>query len=121
MNYIKTTATFWVDLIEDLMRTYQTPPTSLRYLVKYEDLRENTLEELKKIYEFLDIDIKKQELEDIVTKYDFKNIPTDQKGAGKFYRSATPGGWKNNFNDEEKELMNSIMGDTLKKLNYSID
>ena len=60
-------------------------------------------------------------MEQIVSKYDFKNIPSDQRGDGKFYRSANPGGWQNNFSDEEKELMHSIMNDSLNKMGYSIN
>ena len=36
------------------------------YLIKYEDLMKNTLEELKKIYAFLDIEISSEEIHKIV-------------------------------------------------------
>lgn len=120
LNFIRTNSKNWVELVDDLVRTYQTPPKNLRYLIKYEDLRSNTLDELKKIYKFLDIEITPQDLENIVTKFDFENIPTNKKGSGKFFRSATPGGWENNFSDEEKKLMHSIMGESLKLLGYTV-
>jgi len=50
--------------------------------------------------------------------HDFKNIPDSQKGEGKFYRTATTGEWRDNFSKEEQELMNSIVGDTLKQMGY---
>jgi len=89
-----------------------------KILIRYEDLRKNTYEELKKIYNFIGIKTTKSELKEKIKKYNFKNIPASMKGSGKFYRVATPGKWKENFNDKEKELMDSIMGETLKKMNY---
>ena len=76
--------------------------------------------ELRKIYHFLDIEITDDQLEKIINKHDFKKIPEKEKGTGKFFRSASIGGWKNNFNLDEQHLMNSIMGKMLKKINYEV-
>ena len=89
-------------------------------MVKYEDILKNTFGELEKLYKFLEIEISTQEIQKIVQKYDFKKIPEDQKGPGKFHRSASPGKWKEHFSEEEKNTLNVIMGDTLKKLGYEI-
>jgi len=59
-----------------------------------------------------------QKVDDLIQKYNFDNIPANKKGSGKFYRSATPGKWKENFNEEEKKIMEEIMGESLKKLGY---
>ena len=40
------------------------------------------------------------------------------RGKGKFARSASPGKWKDNFNEKEIQLMNEIMGETLKRVGY---
>ena len=109
----------WERITNIVYSAYNNHNSNRRLLVKYEDLRNNTLEELKKIYQFLKIDIKDEELVQIIDKHDFKNIPKEEKGSGKFYRSASPGSWKEHFSEEEKELMNSIMGKTLKNLNYN--
>jgi len=100
------------------METLENHKKELQYLVKYEDLRKNTFDELKKIYEFLGMKIDDGELEKIIEKYSFEKIPKEQKGSGKFYRSAQPGKWKENFTDEEVALIEEIMGSTLKKLEY---
>ena len=52
-------------------------------------------------------------------KNSFENIPSHLKGIGKAVRSASPGKWRTNFSDEEKTVMNSIMGKTLKTLGYN--
>ena len=68
----------------------------------------------------MNIEINPTELSKLVEKYDFKNIPSDKKGPGKFTRSAKPGGWRENFSKEEQELMHKIMGETLEKMGYKI-
>jgi len=117
-GFIQNRSKMWNSLIDSLMNTYNNHNKNLRIFVKYEDLRKNTYEELKKIYEFLNINISEEELQNIVKKYTFENLPDEIKGSGKFHRSATPGKWKENFNEEEKKLMNDIMGNALKKLGY---
>jgi hypothetical protein len=73
---------------------------------------------LKKIYEFLEIEISDKELTKIVEKSSFEKIPKGQRGSGKFARSATPGKWKENFSPEEQKIMTEIMSDTLKEMGY---
>jgi len=41
-----------------------------------------------------------------------------KKGKGKFRRFASPGKWKENFSNDEKEVMNNILKDTLQKMGY---
>ena len=89
-------------------------------VLKYEDLLKSTTDKLTKIYDFLDIKIQKEELDNLVTKHSFKNIPQEKKGKGKSVRFATSGKWKENFSDEEQVLVNKIMGETLKKLEYLV-
>lgn len=115
---IKYQAELWVKLIEVVTKTFNKHPKELRLIVKYESLRNNTFEELKKIYNFIGIKIPKSELEKIVNKYSFENIPQEQKGKGKITRSATPGKWKDNLSEKELSIMKKIMSKTLQKFGY---
>lgn len=117
---IKFLAMAWVETIEILMKTHHEHKKELQILVRYEDLRKNTLEELQKIYDFLQIDIKRNELEKIVEKNRFENIPNELKGKGKFTRFASIGKWEENFTEFEKSIINEIMGSTLEKIGYNI-
>jgi len=119
LPYIKEKAQEWVRLMDILMKTYNSHSKDFRLLVRYEDLRHNTLNEVKKIYRFLGIEISENDAKNIVEKYSFENIPEEQKGKGKFIRTANPGGWKENFNEKEVRTMEEIMGDTLRDLKYS--
>ena len=118
--FIRNQSKAWGIRTQNFLKTYNNHPKELRYMVKYEDLLNNTFEELKKLYEFIGIEISDEELQKIVTKYSFKNIPMEEKGRGKFTRSATPGKWKENFSEEEIKIMNQEMGDLLKNLGYEI-
>jgi len=118
LQYIKSQSKVWVAYMEKLLETYDNHPKNLRYLIKYEDLMRNTFENLKKLYKFIEVDISKKELDSIVKKYSFKNIPNEEKGKGKFIRSATPGKWKENYTTKEKKIMTEIMQKMLKKLGY---
>jgi len=118
INHIKRTAIFWVGLTKILMKTFENHSKDLRYLLHYEDLVTNTSQELEKLYQFLEIDIDEKKLNNIVEKYSFENIPQEKKGKGKFRRFASPGKWKENFNDEEKQIMNDILKEMLEKAGY---
>jgi len=117
---IKEYSNYWKDLTKDVLIAYQNHNPKLRLLIKYEDLRKDTLSKLKQIYEFLNIDASEEEIKKIVDRYSFEKIPSSQKGKGKFYRSASPGSWKDNLSEQEKDLMNSILEEPLKKMEYQV-
>jgi len=104
---IKKTASLWIGIMEIFMKTYKKRSKDLTYLFHYEDLLADT-----------SIDIDEKKLNGIVEKYSFKNIPDNEKGQGKFRRFASPGKWKENFNDEEKGIMNDILKNMLRKVGY---
>ena len=116
--YIERRAKRWNCLAENLMKTMDIHNSKLLLVIKYENLRKNTLQELKKLYDFLEIAISDKKIMEIIDKFSFEKIPSDQKGKGKFYRSANPGEWKNSFTSEEKVILDGIMGTILKKLGY---
>jgi len=118
LSFIEDEANKIVNTWEILWKTYKNHSKNLRYLVKYEDLRKNTLEELEKLYRFLEIDIDKKILEKIYEKTRFENLRSSQKGSGKSRRSATPGKWKENLSNEDKNVIEKILIETLKKLGY---
>ena len=108
----------WKRITEIVFDAFKKHNPNLRYLLKYEELKNNTFDQLKKTYEFIGENINDKDLNDIIERYDFENIPPEEKGSGKFYRSATPGAWKKNFSRSEQQLMNSIMGNTLAQFDY---
>jgi len=120
LEEIKIQSETWKLLSEKNFEAFNKHDSKLRLLVKYEELRKDTLKELKRIYNFMGIKIGDNLLQKKIEKFDFKNIPDKDKGPGKFNRLATPGSWRDNFSKDEQELMNSILLDSLKKFEYSI-
>ena len=86
-----------------------------KVLVRYEDLRANTLEMLKRICSALEIPVGEEELSQAVEKHSWENIPEKEKGKGKFFRKATPGGWKEDLTPDQAKIVESIMAPILKE------
>jgi hypothetical protein len=87
-----------------------------KVLVRYEELRSDTLGTMKRIYSELGIEVEEEELVRIVEKHSWENIPEDQKGQGKFYRKATPGGWREDLTPEQAEAVERVTSPLLKEL-----
>lgn len=77
-------------------------------LVRYEDLRSDTLATMKKLYSELGIPIEDKELAQAVRKHAWENISEKQKGAGKFYRKAKPGGWREDLTPRQIKIAEEI-------------
>jgi hypothetical protein len=86
-----------------------------RVLVKYEDLRADTLGTMKRIYSTLEIPVDEQRLVRAVEKHSWENIPEEEKGEGKFYRKAMPGGWREDLTPKQVELVESITAPLLEE------
>jgi len=110
----------WEVNVKNIKKGFDNHNPELRLLVKYEDLISDTFSKLKEIYDFINVKISEKELKKIIELHDFRKIPESEKGLGKFNRSAKIGGWKTNFSEKEKELMNSIMRTTLEEFEYSV-
>jgi hypothetical protein len=52
----------------------------------------------------------------VVEKHSWENIPEDQKGQGKFYRKATPGGWREDLTSEQAEAVTRVTAPLIKEL-----
>jgi hypothetical protein len=84
-------------------------------LVRYEELRDDTLGTMKRLYSELGIRVRDEELVRAVEKHAWENIPEEQKGQGKFYRKATPGGWREDLTPEQVEIVEQVSAPLLKE------
>ncbi len=87
-----------------------------KVIVRYEELRADALATMKRMYSELGIEVNEEELARVVEKHSWENIPEDKKGEGKFYRKATPGGWKDDLTPEQAEAVERITAPLLKEL-----
>lgn len=86
-----------------------------KILVRYEDLRVDTLDTMRRIYADLDIPVDEEELARAVKKHAWESIPEEKKGEGKFYRKATPGGWREDLTPKQVEIVERITTPLLEK------
>jgi hypothetical protein len=87
-----------------------------KVLVRYEELRTDTLGEMKRIYSTLGIRVDEEELERVVHKHSWENIPEEEKGEGKFYRKASPGSWREDLTSEQAEMVERVTAPLLEEL-----
>src|SRR5215210_2549837 len=77
-------------------------------VVRYEDLRTDTLETMQSLYSALGITVDEEELSRVVEKYAWENIPEKRKGPDKPQRKATPGGWKEDLTPEQARIVEEL-------------
>jgi sulfotransferase family protein len=87
-----------------------------KVLVKYEDLRVDTLKAMKCLYATLEIPVDERELARVVERHSWENIPEGKKGEGKFRRKAQPGAWREDLTPEQAEVVERITTPLLEEL-----
>jgi Sulfotransferase domain len=87
-----------------------------KVLVRYEELRADTLGAMRHIYSTLGIPVDERELLRAVGKHSWENVPEEEKGEGKFYRKATPGSWREDLTPEQVQIVEEITAPLLNKL-----
>jgi hypothetical protein len=86
-----------------------------KVLVRYEELRADTLETMKHIYSELEIPVDEGKLAKAVERHSWENIPEEQKGSGKKFRKATPGGWREDLTPEQAKAVERITAPLLEE------
>ena len=89
-----------------------------KVMVRYEDLRADTIGTMRRIYSSLGIEVDEAELAGAVEKHSWENVPEEDKGEGKFHRKATPGGWREDLTPEQVEIVERITAPLLKEFSY---
>lgn len=77
-------------------------------LVRYEDLKADALETMKRVYSELGIAVGESDLARVVEKHSWDNVPDDQKGESKFFRKGASGGWKEDLTPEQAEIVEKV-------------
>jgi Sulfotransferase domain len=110
--YVRMRANSYVQQIEKTGQAYRAHGGH-KVMVRYEDLRADTLETMKRIYTALEIPVEEAELARSVEKNSWENIPEQEKGQGKKRRKAKPGGWKEDLTARQVEIVEEITGPLL--------
>jgi hypothetical protein len=113
--YVRMRANSYVQQIEKTGQAYGAHGGH-KVMVRYEDLRADTLETMKRIYTALEIPVEEAELARSVEKNSWENIPEQEKGEGRFHRKAKPGGWREDLTPEQAEIVEVVTGSLLREL-----
>ena len=112
--FVKSAANAYLRDIEKVKEAYDAF-NGRKVLVTYERLRVDTVEELRKIYANLDIPVSPEQLQHVVAKHDWENIPDKRKGAGKSRRKASPGSWIEDLTSEQAASVEQITAPILEE------
>jgi hypothetical protein len=105
--YARTRANSYVQQIEKTRQAYRAHGGH-KVLVRYEDLRADTMSTMKHIYSALQMPVDESELARSVEKHSWENIPEEEKGEGKKRRKAKPGGWREDLTPRQIEIVEDI-------------
>ena len=86
-----------------------------KVLVKYEDLRADTLNVMRRIHSELGIPVDEAALARVVEAHSWENVPEEEKGEGKFRRKAKPGGWQEDLTPEQARAVEETTAPLLKE------
>jgi hypothetical protein len=106
-SYVKQLADRYLHDIGCAKRAYDSH-NGRKVLIRYENLRADTLGTMQHIYSALDIPVNTELLERVVAAHSWENIPDKYKGPGQFTRKATPGGWKEDLTFEQAQIIEEI-------------
>ena len=120
LGFVRRHSRLWVNRTLAVQRAYDTHPPELRIAIRYEGLRSDTAGTLRTLVDWLGVDRSDAELETAVAALAFEAYPARTKGPTKPLRAASPGYWRENMSDEERLVMNEIMGETLERLGYDV-
>ncbi len=84
-------------------------------VVKYEDLLADTLGTMRRMYAELGMEVDGEQLTRAVEKHAWENIPEEMKGAGKFYRKAAPGAWREDLTPRQARIVERITAPLLRE------
>lgn len=119
LRFIEERSYVWLRRAEILEDVYARLPDAQRLRLRYEDARADTPAALAAAVAWLGLDVRTEELEQDAAALSFERVPTADRGAGKFVRSASPGAWRENLTAAEHDVMDRVMGAKLVALGYA--
>jgi len=112
--YVRMRANSYVQQIEKSRQAFDAH-RGRKAMVRYEDLRADTLGTMRRIYSELGIPVAADELARVVEKNSWENIPEEEKGEGKKRRKAKPGGWEEDLTPKQARIVEEITAPVLKE------
>jgi hypothetical protein len=115
--FVEQSAYKWLWRTEVVQEAYSRHPGP-KHLVRYEDLRGDPLPHLRRIYDWLGLQIDEAALSATIHRHTFEEMPDEDRGEGQFSRAAKPGYWRESLSPEEQSVVASVIGPKLRELGY---
>lgn len=113
-NFVRARANSYLQQIGSIKDAYNAHQ-GRKVLVRYEELRADTLGTMKRIYSALEIPVEEEILARAVERHSWESIPKKEKGEGKFYRKGTPGGWREDLTLDQVQIVEDITAPLLEE------
>ncbi len=104
----------YLKVVSQVQRAYEAH-AGKKAFVRYEDLRRDTFGTMEAMYRALGIEVDESRLQAAVEKHNWESIPESRKGSGKFYRKATPGGWREDLSPAQIQIVEEVTATVLSK------
>ena len=117
LAFVAQSARKWLWRTEVVERAYEAH-RGPRLTLRYEALRRDPETVLPELFEWLGIPVSPEVLRERVRKHAFEQIPEQTRGPQSFYRSASPGSWRQNLTLQEQDVVQEILGPKLQDLGY---
>jgi hypothetical protein len=109
----------WAYRSRAVREAYDSRDEGDRILIRYEELRDEPEECLRRVCEVAGIDA--APVPEVVEAHRFERQPRAARGRRRFIRQARPGGWHDNLSAAEQRAMHEAMGGALAEFGYEVD
>ena len=112
--FVKNRADKYLRHISNAKRAYDAHK-GRKALIRYEDLHADALGTIRHLCSALGIPAAEEQITRVVEKYAWENVPEEEKGEGKFYRKAAPGGWREDLTPSQARTVEKITAPLLQE------
>ena len=117
IEFVEQSAHKWLwrtEVVEQAYAAHQGP----KLLVRYEDMLAVPAPQLRRVFDWLGLEISDPDLESLVEGQSFDRLPAEHRGPDRIFRAAQPGLWRENLSEAEHEILERVMGPKLRELGY---
>ncbi len=118
LAFVSASARRWLwrtEVVEHAFRAHPGP----KLMARYEDVLADPPVQFRKLLDWMGLQMGDAELEQLVERHAFENIPASERGAQKFHRAATPGLWRESLTPDEQAVVEQVIGPKLGELGYA--
>jgi LPS sulfotransferase NodH len=113
-DFIRRRSRAYLRQMNSALRAYETH-RGRKSLVRYEDLRADPAKVMQRLAAELELPVSGDALRRAVEKHSWEKVPAEEKGEGRFYRKARPGGWREDLSAAQVRSVEEITAPILKK------